>query len=53
VLRLAPDKQNGTVIIRKAETLDAITLNNDLRAELVRKINALWRIDTQEKMYAA
>jgi len=51
VLRMAPDKQSDTILHRKAETLDAITFNNDQRADLVRKINSLWNIDIQEKLY--
>jgi|ERR1700722_922681 len=52
VLRAAPEKFRETVLKRKSETLDAITYNNDLRATLVKKINALWNIDIQEKLYA-
>lgn len=53
VLRAAPrDKvYQSTVVQRKADTLDAITSANDARAGLVKAINALWRINIQEKQY--
>jgi hypothetical protein len=51
VLRIAPEKMSETVLCRKAETLDAITQNNDLRADLVKQINSLWDINVQEKVY--
>jgi hypothetical protein len=51
VLRHAPEKHLETVLKRKAETLDAITSENDRRAILVKQINALWGIQVQEKVY--
>jgi len=51
VLRAAPDRKSDTVVRRKAETLDAITVANDLRMDTVKKINALWDIYVQEKLY--
>jgi hypothetical protein len=55
ILRAAPPTpllNRELVFQRKAEALDAITEGNELRAMLVKKINALWDIEVQEKMYA-
>jgi hypothetical protein len=54
VLRDAPDK----IVIEESElfkigyeTLGKINTLNDKRAELVKKINELWNIQSQEKLY--
>lgn len=52
VLRAAPDKFEQSVIVRKAEILDLITVENDKRAALVKQINEIWGIKAEEKMYA-
>lgn len=52
IFRAAPEKFLDTVLRRKAELLDAITMSNDYRIELVGKINALWKIQAEEKIYA-
>ncbi len=52
ILRSAPDKSYNAVLSRKSEILDAITAQNDKRSEIVKKINALWNITSEEKMYS-
>ena len=52
ILRAAPDKFEAAAAIRAAEVLFAINSQNDQRAELVRKINSLWGINHQEKLYS-
>jgi hypothetical protein len=50
VLRAA--EKNTDTIYRAATVLFEITEENDKRSELVREINRLFSIDTQEKVYA-
>lgn len=50
-LRHAPDKHNPIVIQRKADTLDAITTNNESRYAIISQIDALWGINVKEKIY--
>jgi len=50
VLRTA--EKNTNTIYRAATVLFEITEENDKRSELVRAINRLFAIDTQEKVYA-
>lgn len=52
VLRAAPEKFLDSVVRRKAETLDAISTCNDMRMQVVREINSLWDIQSEEKIYA-
>lgn len=52
VLRSAPDKQLQTVLERKAECLDVISTSNDMRLGVVKQINALWGIQSEEKIYS-
>jgi hypothetical protein len=53
VLRAAPRDEvyRQTIVVRKANTLDAITTANDTRAALVKAINKLWGIEIVEKLY--
>lgn len=48
--RTSPKTQ--PIHMRAAEVLFHITEENDKRAELVSKINALFKVDTREKIYA-
>ena len=52
ILKLSPDKHTQTIYQRKADCLDGITLNNDMRIEIVKQINVLWDIQSEEKIYA-
>lgn len=52
VLRAAPDKFQEVAAKRAAEVLFMINDLNDERAALVKKINEIWNIVGQEKMYA-
>lgn len=52
ILGDAPDKFQEIATRRAAEVLFSITNLNDKRADLVKQINALWNINSQEKMYA-
>lgn len=51
ILRDAPDKFQQQAAVKAAEVLFNITALNDRRAELVKSINALWGIQSQEKSY--
>lgn len=51
VLRISPNPEDMLVMKRKAELLDCISTLNDKRAKLVKDINALWGMQTQEKMH--
>lgn len=51
VLRAAPDKFQEQATLRAAEVLFAITDLNDKRATIVKSINELWGIMSQEKSY--
>ena len=51
VLRAAPTPKDQKVIERKAEILDCVSTLNDKRAHLVKAINKLWNINSQEKLY--
>ena len=51
VLRSAPNPKDQKVIENKAELLDSISTLNDKRANIVKEINALWNINTSEKLY--
>lgn len=51
VLRSAPDKYKEEAARQAADLLFLITSLNDDRAEAVAKINALWNINSQEKIY--
>jgi hypothetical protein len=50
-LRDAPDNFQEEACRRAAEVLFSITSLNDKRADIVRRINKLWSIDLQEKLY--
>lgn len=52
ILKAAPDKFQDLANKSAAEVLFSITDLNDQRAEIVKKINSLWGITAQEKMYA-
>jgi hypothetical protein len=52
ILRDAPDKMQEQANQRAAEVLFAQTDLNDKRAELVRKINGLFEVRVQEKIFA-
>lgn len=51
-LKEAPDRMQEQANRRAAEVLFQITELNDKRAELVRKINELWSVRVQEKIFA-
>lgn len=51
ILRIAPDKFESAAAIRAAEVAFTIADQNDKRAELVKSINALWGIKSQEKLH--
>lgn len=51
ILRAAPDKHQEVANQRAAEVLFTITEMNDKRSELVKQINAIWNINSQEKLY--
>lgn len=52
ILRHAPDKFLETVLRRKADVLDGITMNNDIRIGTVAQINALWNLQSEVKVYS-
>jgi len=51
-LREAPDRMQAAALERAAEVLFAITDLNDKRAEIVKKINALFAVSVQEKIFS-
>jgi hypothetical protein len=53
VLRAAPERisQSRVWLIRAAECGVNISETNDIRASLIKQINALWNYNTQEKFY--
>lgn len=51
ILRNAPDKESLHILKRKSEVMDLITVLNDQRAMLVKQINSLWNIYSQEKLH--
>lgn len=53
VLMKAPNPEDMLVIRRKAEISDCITTLNDKRSDLVRQVNMLWNINSQEKLYTS
>jgi hypothetical protein len=51
ILVSAPDKYTDIANRRAAEVLFTINASNDRRAELVKKINAIWGMNTIEKLH--